>query len=167
MHAEDRGKRMEKATFAAGCFWGVEAAFRRLPGVLETSVGYAGGHTTNPTYEEVCRGGSGHAEAVQVAFDPQVISYDALLDHFWQLHDPTTPNRQGPDIGSQYRSAIYTHGPEQAAAAAASKAALASSGRHGAPVVTEIEEAGPYYRAEDYHQNYFDRRRTILAGRLR
>ena len=167
MHAEDKGKRMEKATFAAGCFWGVEAAFRRLPGVLETSVGYAGGHTTNPTYEEVCCGGSGHTEAVQVAFDPQVISYDALLDHFWQLHDPTTPNRQGPDIGSQYRSAIYTHGPEQAAAAAASKAALASSGRHAAPVVTEIEEAGPYYRAEDYHQNYFDKRRMALAQHLR
>ena len=158
---------MEKATFAAGCFWGVEAAFRQLPGVLEASVGYTGGHTESPNYQAVCRGDTGHAEAVELTFDPAVISYETLVEQFWQLHDPTTLNRQGPDIGTQYRSAIFTHGPEQAAAAEASKAALNASGRFRRPVVTEIVAAGPYHRAEDYHQRYFEKRGLAAACHLR
>lgn len=148
---------MHKATFAAGCFWGVEATFRAVDGVVETVVGYTGGKTANPSYQEVCSGRTGHAEAVQLQFDPARVSYDELLDIFWGLHDPTTPNRQGPDVGTQYRSAIFVHDAEQEAAATASKARLAQSGRYRRPVVTEIVPAGAFYRAEDYHQQYFEK----------
>lgn len=145
----------QKATFAAGCFWGIEAAFRQVPGVLDAIAGYTGGHKADPTYRDVCSDRTGHAEAVEVTFDPQVVSYDRLLDVFWQIHDPTQRNRQGPDVGSQYRSAIFTHTPEQ------QKAALASRDRVQASlpqqIATQIVEAGPFYRAEDYHQRYFER----------
>jgi peptide-methionine (S)-S-oxide reductase len=156
--AADTNKSTETATFAAGCFWGVEAAFRKAEGVRETAVGYTGGHTQNPTYKEVCSDTTGHAEAVQVTFDPDVVSYEDLLDVFWQIHDPTTPNRQGPDVGSQYRSAIFTHGPEQEAAARASKDALEQAGRFDRPIVTEIVPADTFWRAEDYHQRYLEKR---------
>ena len=149
---------MEKATFAAGCFWGVEAAFRRVDGVTATAVGYSGGTTENPTYREVCTGRTGHAEVVQVEFDPQRVSYETLLELFWEVHDPTTLNRQGPDTGTQYRSAIFTHGPEQAAAARASKERLQASGRVRGPIVTEIAPASAFYMAEDYHQQYLEKR---------
>ncbi len=148
---------MHKATFAAGCFWGVEATFRAVDGVVETVVGYTGGKTANPSYQEVCSGRTGHAEAVQLQFDPARVSYDELLDIFWGLHDPTTLNRQGPDVGTQYRSAIFVHDAEQEAAATASKERLAQSGRYRRPVVTEIVPAGAFYRAEDYHQQYFEK----------
>ncbi len=149
---------MEKATFGAGCFWGVEAAFRRLDGVTGTCVGYAGGSHENPSYEEVCGGRTGHAEVVQVTFDPTRIGYDRLLEVFWEVHDPTTLNRQGPDVGSQYRSAIFTHSPSQEAAARASKDRLQASGRFGREIVTEITPAGPFHLAEDYHQQYLEKR---------
>jgi|SRR5207302_159386 len=149
---------MEKATFGAGCFWGVEAAFRQLDGVLATAVGYSGGNTANPTYRDVCSDETGHAEVVEVEFDPAKIGYDRLLDVFWDAHDPTTLNRQGPDVGSQYRSAIFTHSPEQEAAARASKARLEASGRFRRPIVTQVEPAGTFYRAEDYHQQYLEKR---------
>jgi peptide-methionine (S)-S-oxide reductase len=145
------------ATFAAGCFWGVEAAFRRLPGVLDATSGYEGGHTAGPTYREVCSDRTGHAEVVQVTFDPARIGYDRLLEEFWSLHDPTTPNRQGPDVGSQYRSAIFYHSEEQRLQAEASKAREDASGLHRRPIVTEIIPAQPFYPAEDYHQRYFEK----------
>ena len=148
---------MAKATFAAGCFWGVEAAFRQIDGVTATTVGYSGGHTTNPTYKEVCTNTTGHAEVVQVEYDPDRVSYEILLDAFWSNHDPTQLNRQGADVGTQYRSAIYYHDDEQKTAAAASKGKLESSGR-GRPVVTEITEAQEFYPAEDYHQQYLEKR---------
>ena len=144
----------ETATFAAGCFWGVEETFRRVPGVEETAVGYIGGHSRNATYREVCGGGTGHAEAVQVRFDPEQIPYEKLLELFWELHDPTTLNRQGPDVGSQYRSAIFTHSPQQHAAAEASKQRQDQSGRFRRPIVTEIVPASEFWRAEEYHQQY-------------
>jgi len=147
----------ETATFAAGCFWGVEATFRKVPGVIDTSVGYTGGTTKNPTYKDVCTDRTGHAEAVQVIFDPATVSYEKLLAVFWACHDPTTPNRQGPDYGSQYRSAIFCHGPGQESAATASKERLRQSGRFKAPIVTEIAPAGPFWRAEDYHQRYHEK----------
>ncbi len=149
---------MAKATFAAGCFWGVEAAFRQIDGVTTTTVGYSGGNTTNPTYKEVCTDTTGHAEIVQVEYDPDRVSYETLLDLFWSNHDPTQLNRQGPDVGTQYRSAIYYHNDEQKAAAAASKERLESSERYGRPVVTEITEAQEFYPAEDYHQQYLEKR---------
>ncbi|HEX7450274.1 MAG TPA: peptide-methionine (S)-S-oxide reductase MsrA [Pirellulales bacterium] len=149
---------MEKATFAAGCFWGVEAAFRQIKGVASTTVGYTGGHLPNASYEDVCSGRTGHAEAVLVEYDPAVVSYEQLLDVFWQEHDPTTLNRQGPDIGSQYRSAIFYHSPQQQAAAEASKAKLDASHRYSRPIVTEIVAAGPFCRAEEYHQQYLEKR---------
>jgi len=148
---------MQTATFAAGCFWGVEATFRKVDGVVETAVGYTGGETANPSYEEVCGGRSGHAEAIQLRFDPARISYDELLEVFWDLHDPTTLNRQGPDVGTQYRSAIFVHDAEQEAAASASKQRLEQSGRYRDPIVTEILPAATFHRAEDYHQQYFDK----------
>lgn len=149
---------MEKATFGAGCFWGVEAAFRQVNGVKATAVGYAGGTTENPTYKDVCSGRTGHAEVVEVEFDPAVVSYEELLKVFWENHDPTTLNRQGPDVGEQYRSAIFYHTPEQEQAARASKAALEESGTYRRRIVTEITPAPTFYRAEDYHQQYFEKR---------
>ena len=149
---------MEKATFAAGCFWGVEARFRNVPGVTGTTVGYTGGRTANATYRDVCAGATGHAEAVEVTFDPARVSYDELLDVFWDIHDPTTLNRQGPDIGDQYRSAIFTHGAEQDRLARESKARVEASGRFKRPVVTEIVPAGLFWPAEDYHQQYLEKR---------
>lgn len=149
---------MAKATFAAGCFWGVEAAFRKTPGVTATTVGYTGGKTENPTYEQVCSDTTGHAEAVLVEYDPAAVSYEELMEVFWRIHDPTTPNRQGPDVGSQYRSAVFFHSPEQEAAAKASMERLEQSGRHGNPVVTEIVPAAAFYRAEEYHQQYLEKR---------
>lgn len=148
----------EKATFAAGCFWGVEEAFRKLPGVTATAVGYTGGSKYYPTYKEVCSDTTGHAEAVEVEYDPEKVSYEALLEIFWTIHDPTTLNRQGPDVGSQYRSAIYFHSPEQEAAARASMEKLQQSGRFRRPVVTEITPSAKFYMAEDYHQQYFAKR---------
>jgi peptide-methionine (S)-S-oxide reductase len=148
---------MEKATLAAGCFWGVEAAFRKVKGVVSTSVGYTGGSFKDPTYEDVCSGRTGHAEAVEVEYDPSRVSYDELLTVFWDNHDPTTLNRQGPDIGTQYRSAIYVHTPQQKAAAIASKENLQKSGRYKNPISTEITPASQFYRAEDYHQQYFEK----------
>ena len=148
----------EKATFAAGCFWGVEAAFRQVPGVLDAAVGYSGGGFPDPTYEDVCTGRTGHAESVQVEFDPARVSYDQLLDVFWENHDPTTLNRQGPDVGTQYRSAIFFHSPEQEKAASESKARLDASGRFRRPIVTEIAPASQFWRAEDYHQRYLEKR---------
>ena len=156
---------MDKATFAAGCFWGVEVAYRRVPGVTTTRVGYTGGDTPNPSYEIVCTGQSGHAEAVEVTFDPARVGYDELLEVFWAVHDPTQADRQGPDVGSQYRSAIFTHGPEQEAAARASLARLAAANTHPGEIVTEIAPAGPFYLAEDYHQQYLEKRGG-RAGRL-
>ena len=144
----------EKATFGAGCFWGVEAVFRQTVGVKDAVVGYAGGKTENPTYEDVCSDETGHAEVVEVIFDPAVVSYEALLDVFWRNHDPTTRNRQGPDVGSQYRSVIFYHSPEQKAAAETKLAELEKSGRFRRPIVTQIEPAPPFYRAEEYHQQY-------------
>jgi peptide-methionine (S)-S-oxide reductase len=149
---------MAKATFAAGCFWGVEEAFRQLSGVTATAVGYTGGQTKNPTYEQVCTDRTGHAEAVEVEFDPARVSYEHLLDVFWASHDPTQLNRQGPDYGSQYRSAIFFHTPEQREAAEASKEKLAQSGRLPRPIVTQIVPAAEFYRAEDYHQQYLEKR---------
>lgn len=149
---------MEKATFGAGCFWGVEVEFRNVPGVTGAAVGYAGGHLENPTYKDVCSGRTGHAEVVEVEYDPSQVSYDALLDVFWENHDPTQVNRQGPDVGDQYRSVIFFHTPEQEAAARSSKDRLEKSGRLRRPVATQIVPAAPFYRAEDYHQRYLEKR---------
>jgi peptide-methionine (S)-S-oxide reductase len=149
---------MAKAIFAAGCFWGVEEAFRQLKGVSSTAVGYTGGTMKDPSYKDVCTGTTGHAEAVEVEFDPKQVSYDQLLSVFWQSHDPTTLNRQGPDFGTQYRSAIFFEDGEQEAAARRSKAALEKSGLFKRPIVTEIKPASEFYRAEDYHQQYFEKR---------
>ena len=148
----------EIATFGAGCFWGVEAAFQSVPGVLETAVGYSGGHTANPTYQDVCTDETGHAEVVQVRFDPASVSYEQLLDVFWKMHDPTQLNRQGPDSGAQYRTAIFFHSPEQETIAKESRAALEASGRFKRPIVTEVTPAGTFYRAEEYHQKYLQKR---------
>jgi peptide-methionine (S)-S-oxide reductase len=147
-----------KATFGAGCFWGVEAAFRRIDGVTATSVGYSGGTFERPTYEDVCTGQTGHAEVVQVEYDPDRVTYDQLLEVFWGSHDPTTPNRQGPDVGTQYRSAIFFHDADQETAARASKEKLAGSGRFPREIVTEITPASTFFLAEDYHQQYLEKR---------
>jgi peptide-methionine (S)-S-oxide reductase len=149
---------MAKAIFAAGCFWGVEATFRQLPGVVSTRVGYTGGALSNPTYKDVCTDRTGHAEAVEVEYDPSKLSYEKLLDVFWQNHDPTQLNRQGPDWGTQYRSAIFFTSPEQEAAAKASKERLEKSGRYNKPIVTQIVPASTFYEAEDYHQQYLEKR---------
>jgi peptide-methionine (S)-S-oxide reductase len=149
---------MAKATFAAGCFWGVEATFRQLPGVISTRVGYTGGDFANPTYKDVCGDSTGHAEAVEVEYDPAKVSYEQLLEVFWENHDPTQLNRQGPDWGTQYRSAIFFHSPEQAAAAKASKQKLEESGGYRKPIVTQIVPAVTFYEAEDYHQQYLEKR---------
>jgi peptide-methionine (S)-S-oxide reductase len=148
----------KKATFGAGCFWGVEATFRQIEGVVDAAVGYAGGQTENPTYKDVCTDRTGHAEVVEVEYDPERVPYEQLLDVFWENHDPTTLNRQGPDVGTQYRSAIFYQDEEQRAAAEASKARLDASGRFKRPIVTEISPAAPFYRAEEYHQRYLEKR---------
>ncbi|HZR27667.1 MAG TPA: peptide-methionine (S)-S-oxide reductase MsrA [Terriglobales bacterium] len=149
---------MDKATFGAGCFWGVEETFRKIKGVKDTAVGYTGGALPNPTYKDVCTNETGHAEVVQVTYDPAEVSYDQLLDVFWSAHNPTTLNRQGPDWGTQYRSAIFFHSPEQEAAARASKEKLEKSGRFNRPIVTQIVPAPVFYRAEEYHQRYLEKR---------
>ncbi|WP_406694928.1 peptide-methionine (S)-S-oxide reductase MsrA [Singulisphaera sp. Ch08] len=149
---------MKKATFGAGCFWGVETAFRQVEGVVDAAVGYLGGTLENPTYQDVCTGSTGHAEVVEVSYDPLKVSYDQLLDLFWKIHDPTTLNRQGPDVGTQYRSAVFYHDEEQKTAALASRERLRESGRFRRPVVTEVTPASTFYRAEDYHQRYLEKR---------
>jgi peptide-methionine (S)-S-oxide reductase len=149
---------MATATFAAGCFWGVEATFRATKGVTATAVGYTGGSTLNPTYEQVCTDRTGHAEAVEVQFDPAVVTYEQLLDIFWNNHDPTTLNRQGPDVGSQYRSAVFYHDEAQRAAAEAAKERLEQSRRFTRPIVTQIVPAATFHRAEEYHQQYLEKR---------
>lgn len=150
-----KGRKVEKAMFAAGCFWGVEEAFSELKGVVSTRVGYSGGHTKNPTYSDVCSDKTGHAETVLIEYDPSVISYEELLKNFWDMHDPTTLNRQGPDTGSQYRSVIFYFNPDQETKAKNSKEQLAKSGKYENNIVTEIVPAGPFYEAEEYHQQYF------------
>lgn len=149
---------MERATFAAGCFWGVEAAFRQVEGVLSTAVGYMGGRLADPNYKMVCTGATGHAESVQIEYDPTRVSYEDLLNVFWESHDPTTRDRQGPDIGTQYRSVIFFHTPGQQAAARASMERLNGSGRFSRPIVTELIPAATFWRAEDYHQQYLEKR---------
>jgi peptide-methionine (S)-S-oxide reductase len=149
---------MEKATFGAGCFWGVEATFRQIPGVTSTAVGYMGGTLKNPTYKDVCTDRTGHAEVVQVEYDPARVSYDELLRVFWANHDPTQLNRQGPDMGTQYRTVIFFHNPEQEAAAKASKEKLQASGTYKRPIVTAIVPAEAFWRAEEYHQQYLEKR---------
>lgn len=161
MGRKDRGEvqdgKTRRATFAAGCFWGVEAAFREVEGVVSTSVGYTGGSTEDPTYEEVCTDRTGHAEAVEVVYDPEFVTYDELLDIFWSIHDPTTKNRQGPDVGSQYRSAIFYYDPEQEEKARAKMERFQRSGLYRGEIVTEIVPASKFYRAEEYHQRYFEK----------
>lgn len=163
---DDRSKEgtMEKATFAAGCFWGVEEAFRTVPGVIKTTAGYTGGSLADPSYEDVCTDTTGHAEAVQVEFDPARVTFRDLLDVFWRIHDPTTPNRQGPDVGSQYRSAIFFHTPEQKTAALESIKRLRESGAFGRPIVTEVVESARFYPAEEYHQRYLEKRGIKRCG---
>ncbi|ADE36510.1 peptide-methionine (S)-S-oxide reductase MsrA [Methanohalophilus mahii] len=157
-------KSIEKATFAAGCFWGVEAAFREVEGVISTQVGYTGGSMSNPSYKEVCTGRTGHAEAVEVTYDPQIVSYEQMLDIFWNIHDPTTPNRQGPDIGTQYRSAIFYHDIKQKEIALRSLHKLQESGKFNT-IVTEIKPASEFYPAEDYHQQYFEKKGICRSGK--
>jgi len=153
--------KMQKATFGAGCFWGVEAAFRKISGVLSTSAGYMGGTLENPTYKDVCTDKTGHAEVVEVIFDPSLVSYDQLLTRFWEIHDPTTLNRQGPDIGTQYRSVIFCYNAEQESAARVSKEYLQKTGRYKRNIVTEITRASTFYRAEEYHQQYLEKQGFI------
>ncbi len=160
---DETAARTERATFGAGCFWQVEMAFRELDGVVETAVGYEGGTTENPTYEQVCSGLTGHAEVCEVVYDPARVSYDELLDVFWRIHDPTQVNRQGPDVGDQYRTVIFTHSGEQEEAARASRERIAA--RLDGPVATSIEPATGFWRAEEYHQCYLDKRRS-RAGRI-
>jgi len=155
---------MAKATFAAGCFWQVEHTFRQVPGVHEVVSGYTGGHVDQPTYKQICRGDTGHAEAVQIDYDPERVSYDALLSLFWRCHDPTQLNRQGPDVGPQYRSAIFYHDEAQREAAERSKQAEQASGRYSATIVTEITPASTFYRAEEYHQRFLEKQGAVPAS---
>ena len=155
--AEEGAVKTEKATFAAGCFWGVESTFRQVSGVIDTQVGYTGGRTADPSYKDVCTDTTGHAEAIEIIFDPAKVSYQTLVELFFKMHDPTQVNRQGPDVGTQYRSAIFYHSPEQKVAAEAAKAALEKSGKYKKPIATQILPAGPFYRAEEYHQRYFEK----------
>jgi len=148
---------MEKALFGAGCFWGVEDFFRQVPGVADAVSGYAGGASQAPTYRQVCAGDTNHAEVVEVTFDPARVSYETLVDLFFKMHNPTTRNRQGPDVGTQYRSVIFTYGPEQARVAAQVRDRVAASGKWKTPVVTQIEDAPTFWPAEDYHQRYFQK----------
>ena len=154
---------MEKAVFGAGCFWGVEHAFNKMQGVSEAVSGFMGGDVANPSYRQVCTGETGHVEVVEVSYDPEVVNYEQLLETFWGVHDPTQLNRQGPDIGEQYRSVIFYKDEAQRQAAEASKAALIESGRYPRQVVTTIEEAGPFYRAEEYHQRYYEKQQLGRA----
>jgi peptide-methionine (S)-S-oxide reductase len=158
MLSDEGAAKMQKATFAAGCFWGIEAGFSKVKGVVSTQVGYTGGQTDNPSYREVCSDRTGHAEAVEVTYDPAQVSYGDLLKVFWDIHDPTQVNRQGPDLGSQYRSAIFYHDAEQEKQALASKQDLGASGRYEREIATEIVPAGTFYRAEEYHQQYLEKR---------
>jgi methionine-S-sulfoxide reductase len=151
-------RKTEWATFAAGCFWGVESLFRQVEGVRSVVVGYTGGTLNNPTYEDVCTGTTGHAEAVRIEFDPMVVPYERLLGIFWENHDPTTPDRQGPDIGHQYRSAIFYHSPEQQRTATQAREKLQKSGRYSRPIATEIVEATEFFPAEEYHQRYLEKK---------
>jgi len=156
LNKEDKKEdKPQQATFAAGCFWHVEETFAKVPGVIKTEVGFSGGHLIDPSYEQVCRGDTGHAESLHLEYDPTKISYAALLDIFFQSHNPTTLNRQGPDIGSQYRSVIFYHNEEQKEAAELAKKTIGNAGQYKNPVVTEIVKAGPFFRAEEYHQRYF------------
>jgi peptide-methionine (S)-S-oxide reductase len=152
---------MEKATFGAGCFWGVEASFQQVPGVLETAVGYEGGSLENPTYKDVCSDGTGHVEVVELTFDPQKVSYATLLDQFFELHDPTQVNRQGPDWGTQYRTVVFFHSPEQQAAARDAIARLDASHKYAKPIATQVVPATTFWRAEDYHQKYLEKRGAV------
>lgn len=162
---------MAKAMFGAGCFWGIETTFRKIPGVTDVAVGYSGGHADNPSYELVCTGQSGHAEVVEVDFDPDAVTYEALLEIFWQSHDPTQMNRQGPDVGTQYRSAIFTYDAEQLEAARLSKDTMDAANFFGRPIATEITPASQFWRAEEYHQRYIEKRSgggvTGMAGMVR
>jgi len=155
--AEEEAMKTEKATFAAGCFWGVESVFRQVDGVVDAQVGYTGGNTVNPTYREVCTDTTGHAEAIEITFDPAQVSYETLVDLFFKMHDPTQGNRQGPDVGTQYRSAIFYHSEEQKAVADRVKAGLGKSGKLKKPITTQIVPAAAFYRAEEYHQRYFEK----------
>lgn len=157
-HVTQEKTTLEKATFGAGCFWGVEAAFRQIKGVVSTAVGFSGGNYENPSYHDVCTGRTGHAEVVEVTYDPARVSYEDLLKVFWENHNPTTLNRQGWDVGTQYRSAIYFHNSTQEAAARASKEQLEKSGKYRKPIVTEVTPASTFYMAEDYHQQYLEKR---------
>jgi len=157
---------MEVATFAAGCFWGGEATFRKVKGVTKTTVGYTGGNFANPTYQDVCTDRTGHAEAIRIEFDPKQVSYNKLLETFWAMHDPTTPNRQGWDVGTQYRSVIFYHTPEQRAKAIASKEKLERERRYQRPIVTEILPTSEFYPAEDYHQQYYEKKGIIKSCHL-
>lgn len=152
---------MEKATFGAGCFWGVEARFQQVPGVIETAVGYEGGTLDSPTYKDVCTDRTGHAEVVELTFDPQKVSYSQLLDLFFELHDPTQVNRQGPDWGTQYRTVIFFHSPEQEKDAQSSIARLEASHRYAKPIATQVVAASTFWRAEDYHQKYLEKRGAV------
>ena len=151
----------EKADFGAGCFWGVEARFQQVPGVVETAVGYEGGTRDNPTYQDVCTDRTGHAEVVQVTFDPQRVSYRALLDLFFELHDPTQVNRQGPDWGTQYRTVVFYHSEQQEAAARETIARLNASGHYRLPIATQVVPAATFWRAEEYHQKYLEKRGAV------
>lgn len=154
---------MAKAMFAAGCFWGVEETFRKVPGVTDVAVGYSGGSSSDPSYDQVCSGSTGHAEVVMVEFDQRKVDYDELLEVFWECHDPTQVNRQGADVGSQYRSAIFTFDSDQDAVARESKHGHDASGRYARPIATEILPAGPFWRAEEFHQRYLAKRQAALA----
>lgn len=154
---------LEKATFAMGCFWGVQVLFKRIPGVRKTIVGYTGGHLSSPTYENVCTGTTGHAEALELEFDPKVVSYESLLETFFEHHDPTTPNRQGPDVGEQYRSAIFYHNDEQKRQAEEFRSRLERNKRYLKPIVTEIVPVKEFYRAEEYHQDYAEKNPSYVC----
>ena len=154
---------MEKATFGAGCFWGVEARFRNVKGVIDTVVGYTGGTTKNPTYKDVCTNKTGHAEVVQVTYDPSIVSYEELLEYFWDMHNPTTLNRQGWDVGTQYRSAVFYYNEEQKEKALKFKEKLDNSGKYKKPIVTEIVPISEFYRAEEYHQRYHEKNKKSIS----
>jgi peptide-methionine (S)-S-oxide reductase len=162
--SEEKSTKLQKADFAAGCFWHIEDAFRKVPGVVSTAAGFEGGKTESPTYKEVCTDKTGHAETVEVTYDPSKVSYEKLLDVFWSIHDPTTVNRQGPDVGSQYRSAIFYYTREQEEAAKRSKEKIEKSGRFGRPIVTQILPATKFWKAEEYHQQYLEKNKNASCG---